>query len=217
MQLGLLERCPGRALRVAVPEPVGQQFDRALADAAQELPHIARRLPSDNPDPDRTGVLREPLAPPPTPSDHVLLIHGPGEPEREVPIGPDPLLVGRAVGSDILLPAIEVSRTHCRIALAQGRVTATDLNSTNGTLLDGRPITGTATLNPDLGTADRSLSTGIPAARRHRLRADDAVRRRPPPGRRATPAPRRVPMSARPATPPGHGWHRCRLRLTMQT
>ncbi len=148
IQLGLLERRPGRALRVAFPEPVGQQFDRALADAAQELPRIARRLPSDGPDPERAG-LREPLAPPAAPPDHVLLIHGPGEPEREVPIGPEPILVGRAVGSGILLPAIEVSRTHCRIALAHGRVTATDLNSTNGTLLDGTRISGTATLAPD--------------------------------------------------------------------
>jgi hypothetical protein len=146
IQLGLLERRPGRVLRVALPDPAGQLFDRALGEAAHELPRIARLLPAD---PERTGSLREPLALPPAPSPHVLLIRGPGEPPREVHIGPEPILVGRAAGSGIPLSAIEVSRTHCRIALAHGQVTATDLNSTNGTLLDGTRISGTATLAAD--------------------------------------------------------------------
>jgi FHA domain len=144
IQLGLLERRPGRALRVELAERAGQQFDRALADAAEELPRLVGHI--------ELTAMR-PMAPAELPSqqqaEHLLVIRGPGQPDQEVPIGPEPLVIGRGPGSGILLPAVEVSRTHCRIVLAEGKVTATDLNSTNGTLLDGRPLERTTTLSPD--------------------------------------------------------------------
>jgi len=149
MQLGLLERRPGRALRVALAESAGQHFDRALAEAADEL--SPPRLTGEGagvPEIDLTAARRT-MPPPNQAAEHLLVIRRPGEPDREVPIGPEPLVVGRAPGSAVLLPAVEVSRMHCRIALADGRVTATDLNSTNGTLLDGKPLDHTTTLSPD--------------------------------------------------------------------
>ena len=153
MQLGLLERHPGRALRVALAESAGQQFDLALAEAADELspPPLAgegRGEGAPVPDIDLTAARRA-TPPPDKAAEHLLVIRRPGEPDREVPIGPEPLVVGRAPGSTILLSAAEVSRLHCRIALADGRVTATDLNSTNGTLLDGKPLDRTTALSPD--------------------------------------------------------------------
>jgi hypothetical protein len=45
--------------------------------------------------------------------------------------------VGRISPADIVLADSEVSRTHCRLALENGILTATDLNSTNGTFVDG--------------------------------------------------------------------------------
>jgi hypothetical protein len=73
-------------------------------------------------------------------SRHVLIVSRPGERDREVLVGTAPLLLGRAPESDVLLSDAQVSRAHCRIVLTDGEVTATDLNSTNGTLLDGEPL-----------------------------------------------------------------------------
>ena len=77
-----------------------------------------------------------------------LLVSQPDVPAREIPIGPAPLLVGRAADADVVLSDTRVSRAHCRIMLADDAVTATDLNSTNGTLVDGRKITRTTALKP---------------------------------------------------------------------
>jgi FHA domain len=154
MQLGLLERRPGRALRVALAETAGQQFDRALADAAEELspPALAGAGRGEGAGDIELTALRH-LAPTEQPphqaAEHLLVIRRPGEPDREVSIGPEALVIGRAPGSTILLSAAEVSRMHCRIALADGKVTVTDLNSTNGTLLDGKPLDRTTALSPD--------------------------------------------------------------------
>ena len=153
MQLGLLERRPGRALHVALAEPASQHFDQALQEAANELapPPLAGGGRGEGAgDIELTTVQRlPPTEHPPQAPEHLLVIHRPGEPDREVPIGPEPLVIGRAPGSPIFLSAVEVSRTHCRIALIDGKVTATDLNSTNGTLLNGRPLDRTTALSPD--------------------------------------------------------------------
>jgi len=149
MQLGLLERRQGRALRVALAEPVARQFDRALAQAAAELPRITRGMLQQETEAGRTATVRTRTRPGDATEGHVLLISRSNEPDREVPISTDPIIIGRAPGSGVLLSAVEVSRAHCRVALTEHGVTATDLNSTNGTLMDGRRITGTTTLTPE--------------------------------------------------------------------
>ncbi|MEU6733735.1 FHA domain-containing protein [Streptomyces physcomitrii] len=51
------------------------------------------------------------------------------------------ILVGRSAEADVPLDDPDVSRLHCAVTVAEdGSVTATDLGSTNGTLLDGRPV-----------------------------------------------------------------------------
>ncbi len=50
-------------------------------------------------------------------------------------------VVGRAATSHIRLPDSSVSRTHAKIVLEDGRVTLTDLESSNGTFVNGAPIT----------------------------------------------------------------------------
>ncbi len=76
----------------------------------------------------------------------VLLVVQPGAAEREVTLEVRPLLVGRGANADVLLGDHRVSRAHCRIVLADGEVTVTDLNSTNGTFIDGRRIAATTVL-----------------------------------------------------------------------
>ena len=51
--------------------------------------------------------------------------------------------VGRTEENDFTIPDISVSRHHARLKLVEaGRYTLTDLNSINGTLLNGRRVTG---------------------------------------------------------------------------
>lgn len=52
----------------------------------------------------------------------------------------DPVEVGRECTGLILTDA-QISRRHCELRLAGGRLVVTDLGSTNGTTIDGTPIT----------------------------------------------------------------------------
>jgi len=77
-----------------------------------------------------------------------LLVTRPGEPDREILIAAIPLVLGRAPESSIVLNDPKVSRAHCRIMVSDNEVTAIDLQSTNGTLIDRRPIAGVVRLAP---------------------------------------------------------------------
>ena len=50
------------------------------------------------------------------------------------------LKVGRVAPADIVLPHRSVSREHCVIGLANDELLVTDLNSTNGTFIDGERV-----------------------------------------------------------------------------
>ncbi len=65
---------------------------------------------------------------------------------RRVALAQGPLTIGRAPPSALLLESAEVSRTHCRIDVDDDGVSVTDLNSTNGTLVDNKRLSGTAPL-----------------------------------------------------------------------
>lgn len=58
-----------------------------------------------------------------------------------------PLVVGREC-EGLVLPDGQVSRRHLELRCDGDRVVATDLDSTNGTLLDGKRINGTVSLEP---------------------------------------------------------------------
>jgi pSer/pThr/pTyr-binding forkhead associated (FHA) protein len=57
-------------------------------------------------------------------------------------------IVGRALGSTVRVPSAEVSRRHCRLRREGGFVTVEDLDSENGTFLNGRPVNGTQLVRP---------------------------------------------------------------------
>lgn len=49
--------------------------------------------------------------------------------------------VGRATGADFIVDAALVSRVHCRVtALPSGELEVTDLESTNGTFVNGKRV-----------------------------------------------------------------------------
>jgi hypothetical protein len=121
--LGVLERRPGRALTVGLAPVVSPLVAGALAGLAVQLAAIVRRA----------------AAPPP--GAYALRVQAPGEPPRRVDITTWPFTIGRTEGNALRLPAQDVSRTHCQLAVRGGEVLITDLGSTNGTNVDGHRVT----------------------------------------------------------------------------
>lgn len=78
---------------------------------------------------------------PPAENDgHYLLVTEGSEHGKIIEIGSESITLGRAPPGTVILRDIEMSRTHCRIDLQNNEVIVTDLDSTNGTYVDGKRI-----------------------------------------------------------------------------
>jgi len=66
---------------------------------------------------------------------------------RRVPVAAS-LEIGRALEVDLSVNDARLSRRHLRLWLQSGRLFALDLDSTNGTFVNGEPLTGTLELAP---------------------------------------------------------------------
>ncbi|MDA8252276.1 MAG: FHA domain-containing protein, partial [Rhodospirillales bacterium] len=104
---------------------------------AAALPALARELAAAAAAPGAAAQLR-----------HELVVVMPGAPPRRVAIPASGLTIGRLPPCELLLPGSEVSRQHCRLELREGAALLTDLNSTNGTLVDGSRVVGSVPLAP---------------------------------------------------------------------
>ena len=60
---------------------------------------------------------------------------------RVFPLGPEPLVLGRGSAAQAGLRAPDVSRRHVRVTSDRGGYLVEDLESANGTLLNGAPVT----------------------------------------------------------------------------
>lgn len=67
-------------------------------------------------------------------------------------------VIGRSVRADIILHDEGISRQHCRVRIANDACHIADLNSKNGTAVNGRRLTGEATLK-DEDEVDLGFST----------------------------------------------------------
>jgi FHA domain-containing protein len=83
---------------------------------------------------DRDALLRER---PRAPKASIEMREGD---RSDVSLGPEPLLIGRDHENDIVLDDPRVSRKHAEIRLRLGRYTLYDLQSTNGTYVNGRRV-----------------------------------------------------------------------------
>lgn len=68
---------------------------------------------------------------------HCLEVEGGELPDQLIVVSASSLKVGRSAPADIVLSHKSVSREHCVIGLANDELLVTDLNSTNGTYIDG--------------------------------------------------------------------------------
>jgi serine/threonine protein kinase len=131
----------GEALRDAIADMrkryVHRRQDTPLAPASQTS--AAWLTQSESAPAPRVDALPTP------PSDGLagarIVILDPEGRSETVPLpASGTLTVGREADSDLMLPATAVSRHHARISCEGQRVRVTDLNSTNGTFLEGERI-----------------------------------------------------------------------------
>ncbi|MDO0933603.1 FHA domain-containing protein [Streptomyces sp. DG2A-72] len=155
---------PGRAAScdVLVTAPAGTALSAvasALASAVSGSDGPAVLFAGAERLDDRRCTLGEP----PLIDGAVLSLGAPAEPEPhpevddaptrlDIVAGPDAggvhllhggqIHIGRSADADVALDDPDVSRLHCAVTVAtDGRVTVADLGSTNGTTLDGAPVT----------------------------------------------------------------------------
>ena len=91
----------------------------------------------------RSDVLEgtvDPLPPAPQPGRPRLTVNGTDGAARELAIGSDVLVIGRASDADVRLSDTGVSRRHAELRREGDDHVLIDLGSTNGTLVNGRPI-----------------------------------------------------------------------------
>lgn len=77
----------------------------------------------------------------------VVLIRFRGGQRRELPLTGERLVVGRRPDCDVRIPTLDVSRQHCELRVTDDSVKVKDLNSSNGTFVNGKRVTE-AELNP---------------------------------------------------------------------
>lgn len=70
-----------------------------------------------------------------------LFLHKQGKPLGELELGPGVTTIGRGPDNDIILADRTVSARHACIHLTRGLATVQDLDSTNGTFVNGQRIT----------------------------------------------------------------------------
>lgn len=127
-------RAPAPNLMASARDFVNQRQQRSApaprpSVQAQALP----QAPAPAPAPMVGGVREARLSTlnptEPVPSEYTLL--------------KDELSLGRGEDNDIVIPHASVSRVHARLARRNGAFELTDLNSTNGSYVNGSPVTGT--------------------------------------------------------------------------
>jgi len=67
---------------------------------------------------------------------------------RTIRIRSEDTVVGRQQGCDLRIPSKIVSRRHCLLSFRDGYLTAEDLNSANGTFVNGERIEGKEVVRP---------------------------------------------------------------------
>ncbi len=146
---------------------IGTDEFRFYAEAAPPAPRLTPRpIPSEGPLHTPTGATARlsdtmhgvPLsipdpaaAPPPAPVSHPiasLLVRSGALRGRRLPITLTVVNVGRADYNDIVIADPSVSTTHAKLQRRDDVWVLSDLGSTNGTYVEGEPVTGETALTP---------------------------------------------------------------------
>jgi hypothetical protein len=132
---------PLRELRSATPPPVSRDQLRpgnddvifASTSPKGAQPQVATSEP-------------QPAAPDPESDEFHCLCVIEEDAERCFPVAAAGIKIGRTAPADAIIAHPSVSREHCMVGLANDELIVSDLNSTNGTFIDGQRIGRTAVL-----------------------------------------------------------------------
>jgi len=117
-----------------VPPPIVPPVALPDVTGAPAAPPLAASLPSPlhpyEPGPDETMIAR------PEPREELVLVHD----DKRISIDGPVLQIGRAPSCDIVLDDRNVSRRHAEIRRRGPVVVLIDLDSTNGTIVNGRRV-----------------------------------------------------------------------------
>lgn len=69
-----------------------------------------------------------------------IIIAGHDQAERELVLNKEKTAIGRAPQNDIVIDDLAISGEHAVIAIRHGEVVLEDLDSTNGTKINGQPV-----------------------------------------------------------------------------
>ncbi|HVC63593.1 MAG TPA: SpoIIE family protein phosphatase [Acetobacteraceae bacterium] len=101
---------------------------------------------------------------------HFLVLLADNAAPRRIPLPSLPTTIGRAAPADIILEGGTVSRRHCRLELAGDRLLVSDLGSTNGTFVNGQPVTSAVALQDGA-----VIGVGAHRLRYHRRSVDETA------------------------------------------
>ena len=88
--------------------------------------------------------------------------------------------MGRSTGAEFIVDAAMVSRLHCRLTAGATELEVVDLDSTNGTFVNGKRVTRARARTPAIGSASVASSSSsrvqppLPPTREPRLGGSDA-------------------------------------------
>ena len=98
---------------------------------------------------DNTTILRGTVVsaiPRDTDRSHYLAVVAGDKPGQRLRLAAQPVVIGRSAPADWILEDGEISRTHCRVSLVLDEVLVVDLESSNGTYIEGTRLTGGSVL-----------------------------------------------------------------------
>jgi serine phosphatase RsbU (regulator of sigma subunit) len=72
---------------------------------------------------------------------HYLVMIAGSHPGQRLRLGSQPVVIGRSEPADWVVPDAQVSRSHCRVSAARDEVLVADLESSNGTYIEGKRLT----------------------------------------------------------------------------
>lgn len=133
-----------RALIHAREEGASAVTSSALDKAIEDLGWVRRRMRMES------AVLDQVAALDSTPWQAKLVISTQGEPERDVSLKSDRVLIGRGEEADVRIDSVFISRYHALIVRDGNRDLLLDLGSTNGLLVNSRRIIRRALRHRDL-------------------------------------------------------------------
>ncbi len=111
---------------------------------ARKLPAEAAAAPAPAPAASAPRPASSPATSGPATSSSVtrLVITSGPKAGMDIPLGAEPLTIGRSSESGLVIRDDYTSSHHARLILRGGTWTIQDLDSTNGTFLDGKRLTG---------------------------------------------------------------------------